>query len=367
MTWFVISAAALCLLTVALLTRSLWWRGGSAAGSGRSSPLQAVALAVFVCVVTVAGYARLGSPTKLALGPESSAAAAKQDAQQFTPEQIAGMVDRLAERMKTEPDNADGWLLLGRSRLGLGQYPQAVEAYRMAAKLRSNDADVLLDLADAMAMANKRTLDGEPVQLIQRALTLAPTNPRALALAGTAAFVNKDYKGAVTYWEKLVQVEPADSAMAQRVQSSIDHARQLAGMKPAVRVAEAAPKTTASSGDKPAGPSQVSGTVSLSAALKGEVLPDDTVFIFARPAEGSRMPLAILRKQVKDLPFKFTLDDSLAMSPAAKLSDHQQVVVGARVSKSGQAMPQAGDLQGVTSAVVGATGLQVEISEVVGK
>src|SRR5882724_12338202 len=141
MTWFVISAAALCLLTVALLTRSLWWRVGSAAGSGDvSSPLQAVALAVFVCVVTVAGYARLGSPTKLALGPESSAAAAKQDAQQFTPEQIAGMVDRLAERMKTEPDNADGWLLLGRSRLGLGQHPQAVEAYRMAAKLRSNDA-----------------------------------------------------------------------------------------------------------------------------------------------------------------------------------------------------------------------------------
>jgi cytochrome c-type biogenesis protein CcmH len=367
MTWFVISAAALCLVTVALLTRSLWWRVGAADTSVKSSPMQAIALAVFVSIVTVAGYTHLGSPTKLALGPESSAAAAAAG-QQYTPEQIASMVDRLAERMKAEPDNVDGWLLLGRSRLGLAQYPQAVEAYRMAAKLRANDADVMLDLADAVAMANNRTLDGEPIQLIQQALKIAPANPRALALAGTAAFINKDYKGAVGYWEQLVKVEPAGSEMAQRVQSSIDQARQLGGMSLSVAASGGAAKTAAASGtDKSAGPAQVSGTVRLSPALKDKASPDDTVFVFARPAEGSRMPLAILRKQVKDLPIQFTLDDSMAMSPAAKLSDHKQVTVGARISKRGQAMPQPGDLQGTTAAAVGATGLKIEIGEVVGQ
>ena len=109
--------------------------------------------------------------------------------------------------------------------------------------------------------------------------------------------------------------------------------------------------------------SAVSGTVRLSPKLQALVEPDDMVFIFARPAEGSRMPLAIVRKQVKDLPVAFTLDDSTSMSPAARLSGAQRVIVGARISKSGQAMPQPGDLQGLSEPVkVGTTGLLLEIS-----
>ena len=115
-----------------------------------------------------------------------------------------------------------------------------------------------------------------------------------------------------------------------------------------------------------AGVNGVSGRVSLSAALAKQASPDDTVFVFARAAQGPRMPLAIVRKQVKDLPFDFTLDDSTAMSPQMKLSNFQQVVVGARISKSGNAMPQPGDLQGISSTVsLGATGLKIEIGEVV--
>jgi cytochrome c-type biogenesis protein CcmH len=106
--------------------------------------------------------------------------------------------------------------------------------------------------------------------------------------------------------------------------------------------------------------------VTLSAALAKQAQPEDTVFVFARAATGSRMPLAILRKQVKDLPISFTLNDSMAMSPSNALSSVPQVIVGARISKSGNAMPQPGDLSGQTDPVkVGATGLKIEIKDAV--
>jgi cytochrome c-type biogenesis protein CcmH len=176
-----------------------------------------------------------------------------------------------------------------------------------------------------------------------------------LALAGTAAFDRKDYAAAVALWEQLAQVAPPDSPLGQQVQASIAQARQLAGMPPAAAtVAKAATAASA----------QVSGTVRLAPALKAKVAPDDTLFVFARAVEGPRVPLAILRVHAKDLPFEFTLDDGMAMSPAAKLSGVSQVTVGARISKSGNAMPQSGDLQGVAANVaVGTRGLEIEIDE----
>jgi hypothetical protein len=108
----------------------------------------------------------------------------------------------------------------------------------------------------------------------------------------------------------------------------------------------------------------VSGEVRLSDALKASVSPDDTVFVFARAVDGPKMPLAIVRKQVRDLPLQFELDDSSAMSPATRLSTAQRVVVGARVSKSGSATPQPGDLQGMSPVVdVGRGGVRVEIAQ----
>jgi cytochrome c-type biogenesis protein CcmH len=152
---------------------------------------------------------------------------------------------------------------------------------------------------------------------------------------------------------------------ATQVEPAIAEARNLAGLPPAAKPLDAAPKGGAAT---PAAASNatVSGTVTLSAALAKQAQPDDTVFVFARAAEGSRMPLAILRKQVKDLPITFTLNDSMAMSPASALSTASKVIVGARVSKSGNAMPQAGDLSGQSAPVsVGASGLKIEIKEAV--
>jgi len=198
-------------------------------------------------------------------------------------------------------------------------------------------------------MAQGRTLKGEPEKLLKRALAADPKNVKALVLAGTAAFDRNDKAGAIRYWERALLVLPAESEMAGRVRESIAEAggsTEFAQAKPAPVQAGA----------------RVSGVVSLHPTLAGKVAPDDTVFIFARAAEGPRMPLAILRKRARDLPVKFTLDDSMAMAPQMKLSAFPRVVIGARVSKTANATPSPGDLQGLSQAVtVGATGVAVTI------
>jgi cytochrome c-type biogenesis protein CcmH len=188
-------------------------------------------------------------------------------------------------------------------------------------------------------------------------------------LAGTHAFNTKDYANAVKVWEKMVEISPPGNAFTQQVEPAIAEARKLAGMpaaaKPLDSILPGKAATKAGSIAAPNG-ATVSGTVTLSVALAKQAQPEDTVFVFARAPEGSRMPLAILRKQVKDLPLTFKLDDSMAMSPANALSTASKIIVSARVSKSGNAMPQPGDLTGQTAPVdVGATGLKIEIKETV--
>jgi cytochrome c-type biogenesis protein CcmH len=329
---------------------------------------------VFVVLLAGAGYQLVGAPYHLALGPQSSAGAAStmaddadQDANKdanahpVTSQQIQAMVDGLAARLKANPGDGDGWVMLARSYVALGKHAEAVGAFKRAQTLRPADADLLADYADALAMVNNG-LQGEPLAMVERAIKLDPRNVKALSLAGTAAFDKKDYAGAVKMWERAAQAEPPGSAFGQQLRSGIAEARQLAGLPPSTIVTADAPPAAAAAFTT--GSAQVAGTVTLAQGLATRVSPDDTVFIFARAVEGQRMPLAIVRKQVKDLPFKFTLDDSMSMSPEAKLSGFARVVVGARISKSGNAMPQPGDLQGVTPAVaVGANELRIEINQ----
>ena len=273
-----------------------------------------------------------------------------------TREQVEALVAKLAERMQSRPDDAEGWLMLARSQMMLGRLLEALAAFERLIQLRPDDANTLVDYADALAVKNGRSLEGEPLRLIERALKLEPDHLKALALAGSAAFNRQDDIKAVLYWDRAVSIGPPEHEIVQMARDGAAAARERSKMPVAAAAAPVAAPVAAAA-------SAVSGTVRLSAALKAQASPDDVVFIFARPADGSRMPLAILRKQVKDLPAAFTLDDSLAMSPAARLSLAQQVIVGARISKSGQAMPQPGDLQGLSAPVkVGTTGLVVEIS-----
>lgn len=323
-------------------------------------------IAAATLALAAGGYWWKGSPQALQ-GNTTAAASPDDTAPGNAPHatdtpQIAAMVEKLAARLKEQPNDGEGWAMLGRSYNVLGRLPEAIAAYEKALALRKNDANLLADYADTLAVRNNRSLEGEPMKLVERALKLEPSNIKALALAGSYAFEKKDYTTAVRHWDKLVQTGPADNAMVQQMQGALDEARKLAGMPartPALDTAQAT-KDKQQSGSA----ASVAGTVTLSSTLKSQVQPTDTVFIFARASEGPRMPLAILRKQVKDLPIAFTLDDSLSMAGANKLSSADKIIVGARISKSGNAMPQPGDLTGQSGTVrLGEKNLQIEIRE----
>lgn len=291
--------------------------------------LTALATAAVIPMVALAVYFAVGSPSTIVREPEPHVSAA----------QVEAMVERLAAKMRENPDDMDGWKLLGRSYAALGRFDEAADAFARAAAGAPRDPDLLADFADVLGMARGQRLEGEPEKLVLRALELDPNHLKSLALAGTAAYDRKDYAAAAGYWQRMLPHVAPDSEDARAIQQNVGEARALAGMRSDDGAKTEAAKTT------------VRGTVSLSPQLESKAAPDDTVFVFARAAEGPPLPLAIARARVRDLPYRFELDDSMSMSPAMSLSKFPKVVVTARVSKSGSAAPQPGDLQGASAPV----------------
>ena len=291
---------------------------------------------------------------------------AKTDAEP-TPAEIEAMVSGFAARLEAVPANqpADpkAWEMLARSYAAMQKFPEANKAYKRAVELNPGNAQIMADHADVLAMLQGQSMVGEPTKLFERALVLDPNNLKALALAGSAAFEKKDFAKAVAFWSKAQGMAPPGSDFAKGLASSVEEARAAQGGSGsaasaaplAALPANVAVADTNKSAAAPALKSaSIQGVVSLSAALKGKVAPDDTVFIFARaaPAPNSpRMPLAILKRKASELPITFTLDDSTAMADELKLSKFDLVIVGARVSRTGNALPQSGDLIGQSAPV----------------
>lgn len=362
------------------LERRLLDEGRAEGPANPGAPVTAsrtTAIVVALAVPLLAGllYWKLGAPDAF-----SPLATRVDDAHKMTAGQVEEMVQQLAARLEKEPDNIEGWVLLAKTYYTMRKFSEAAVAYERLNKLVPNEPDLMTDYADALAMSHGRSLEGKPLELVNAALKVDPTHWKALAMAGTAAFNRKDYKVAVEYWEKLRATQPADSQIGQQITASIDEARKLGGMSPATEMA-AAPKGAPAKATPPvaAAPAAaattkaaaasagttIGGTVNLSDAVKAKVAPTDTVFIFARAAEGSRMPLALTSVKVSELPAKFTLDDSMGMSPDMKLSSVPSLIVGARVSKSGRPMPSSGDLEGLSKPVaLGAKDVAVTIDRV---
>jgi cytochrome c-type biogenesis protein CcmH len=347
----------------------------SAASSALPAPKRAWVLALTLLLLMPAAsftlYQRLGNP----VAAIAATAAGGGTGHEMSERQILAMVESLAQRLKQHPADADGWVLLAHSYAALERFAEAADAYARADALIPNNASLLADYADALAMAQGRRLDGAPAALIQRALAIDPKHKKALALAATVALETRDLDTSIAYWRRLAAELPAGSDEARQVAdviAEVDAAKREGkgnSVAPAKRAAAAAPPASAPSaprGGMGAAGSAIAGRVDLNAALASKVALNDTVFIFARAAEGPRMPLAVLRIPAKELPRDFSLDDSMSMAPGVKLSAVPSVVVEARISKSGNALPQPGDLFGRSAPLKpGATGVRITIDQVV--
>jgi cytochrome c-type biogenesis protein CcmH len=286
--------------------------------------------------------------------------------------QIAAMVESLAQRLKQHPDDANGWVLLAHSYQALERFTEAADAYARADALIPNNASLLADYADTLAMAQGRKLEGAPAALIQRALAIDPKHKKALALAATVTLETHDLDASIAYWRRLAAELPAGSDEARQVAdviAEVDAAKREGkggSVAPSKRAGATASAPSTPQGDKAAAGLAITGRVDLNGALASKVALNDTVFIFARAAEGPRMPLAVLRIPAKELPRDFSLDDSMSMAPGVKLSAAPSVIVEARISKSGNALPQPGDLFGRSAPLKpGATGVRITIDQVV--
>jgi len=306
------------------------------------------ALAVFL-------YLQLGAAPLL---EQPARAPVAQKPAQDTGHPLQEMVEKLAKRLQEEPDNAEGWVMLGRSYAALNRYQEAANAYAQARRIAGDQPQLLVDSADIMVMASGGHFTPEAGELLERALRVQPENAKGLWLMGHYKYQDDDFQGAVDYWQRAAAQLPPDSEDTVAIRQQIKQAESMlvaAGgtLAPAAQTVDGAVKGDA--------PKAIEVSVRLDPAFSAQTSAQDTVFIFARAVQGPRMPLAIVRKQVAELPVTVTLDDSLAMSPAMVMSNFSEVTIGARISKSGNAMPQSGDLQGTVSPVQVQAGASVEV------
>lgn len=327
------------------------------------NPAKALALllAVMLPLASILLYIKIGNVSAMLPQQQSGSADG------FGVLRSDAALQELEKKLEKQPGDQDGWWLLARSYSELGRFPDAVRAFQQLVKLVPNESQIWATYADVYAMNNNRSLLGEPTRFLDKALELDGNNTFALALSGSAAMERGDYVAAITHWQNLVNLMPPDSSEIQMIRDGIQQAREfLAKQKGGKeKLAQLSPDKGAkkSAGDAAV---TITGKVSISPALAGKVAQTDTVFVFARAAAGPKLPLAVLRKQVKDLPFQFTLDDSMAMQPKMGISSFDQVVVLARVSKSGNATSQSGDLEGATGAVkTGSKDLNIVIDSLV--
>lgn len=329
-----------------------------AGGRGAPTPMLMLGVPAFALAL----YAALGTPQ----GWDPPAAGTPPAQATVAPGQVEAMVDQLAAQLHNPPagqfPDASAWAMLARAQASLQRFSEAEKAYARAIALAPGPAELpglLADRADLLSAAYGPEGAAEAAQLVRQALALDPRQLKALALAGTSAFDGRDYAGAARYWQTALAVAPAGSPFTEGLQQSLEAARAATAgtATPAVPTRTPTQATAASP--------TVSGTLRLAPSLAARVKPDDTVFIFARALDGPRMPLAVVRGRAGTLPMAFVLDDSSALMPGRRLSDMPRVVLVARISRSGDATPQAGELYVESAPVaVGAAGVNLLIDSV---
>ena len=304
-----------------------------------SSKITAIGLCLFIAVLSAGFYFALGDATRIAQTNTQ---------QPMTQEGVEKMVAQFAAKMEQDPSNLQGWVMLARSYRILGRNQEAAKAYERAGSFIESDPQLLADYADVLATNANGSFSGKPLQLIKQALKLDPNNLMALWLSGTASYAAGNYKAAVQIWEKLAQQVPPGTEDARSIEASIADARAKGGLssKPSVST------------------KGVSGKIEISTDLKSKVKSGDIVMVIARKP-GERMPVAVLRTGISDFPMNFSLTDALAMNPSAPLSQLSEASIEVRISKTGMAKPEAGDLISTPQIVkVGANNIRLVIDQV---
>ena len=345
----------------------------------RASRRLRLGLSMGVLALAAVGYALTGSPGGIVrepttIGAESAVAVAGSDGgPSVTAEQVAEIVDRIAQRLKEKPDDPTGWALLARAYSAMGRYTEAVPAFRKALALAGEDASLIADFADVLAAQNSGKLEGEAGRMIERALELEPDNVKALALSGSVAFDRRDYAGALRQWERVERVLPSGNPFLAEVRASIAQARELGGL-PADTPANMAVGARACRcrirrhhrgrgegwhGQRHSEPRRCPGSAGKSKRhrIRAGARRRRTAHAIGCTAQTGQGPAAAFHARRRHVD-----------GTGAKLSDHARVVVSARISKSGDALARPGDLTGRAAAVApGASGVAVRISEVIGQ
>jgi len=304
-----------------------------------SSKITVIGLCIFVSVLSVGFYLSLGDAARIA----------DQGTQQpMTQEGVEKMVSEFAAKMEKDPTNLKGWVMLARSYRILGRNEDAARAYERAGNFIDSDPQLLADYADVLAANANGNFAGKPLKLINQALSLDPNNLMALWLSGTASYTSGNYKAAVQTWEKLAQQLPPGTEEARSIAESIADARTKGGLSSKAVV----------------GNKEISGKIEISADLKSKVKSGDIVMVIARKP-GERMPVAVLKTSAAEFPMNFALTDALAMNPSAPLSQIPEASIEVRISKTGMAKPEPGDLISSPQTVkVGASDVRLVIDRV---
>lgn len=300
-----------------------------------------IGICIFVVLLSIGFYSLLGDAPRVAQ---------KNAEKPMTKESVEQMVAQFAQKLEQEPNNLQGWAMLARSYRVLGRDVEAQKAYERAGSYVDSDPQLLADYADVIAANNNGNFAGKPKQLLKKALALDPNNLLALWLTGTAAFNAQDYKAAISSWERLAKQLPADSDEARSINLSIEEARSKGGLAPASKPAISA--------------KGVSGQVDLASNLKSKLKSGDVLMVIARKP-GERMPVAVFKTTATSFPMSFVLNDSLAMSPSNLISQLPEVSIEVRISKTGMAAPESGDLISAPKTVrVGSNNIQLLVDAV---
>ena len=304
-----------------------------------SSKMTVIGLCLFVTVLSAGFYFSLGDATRIA---------EKNTQQPMTQDGVEKMVAQFAAKMEQDPTNLQGWVMLARSYRILGRNAEAAKAYERAGNFIDSDPQLLADYADVLASNANGSFAGKPLKLINQALKLDPNNLMALWLSGTASYASGNYKAAVQTWEKLAQQLPPGTEDARSIEASIADARAKGGLS-----SQASVNTKG-----------ISGKIEIAADIKSKVKSGDIVMVIARKP-GERMPVAVLKTSVSEFPMSFSLTDALALNPSAPLSQLSEASIEVRISKTGMAKPEVGDLISAPQTVkVGANNVRLVIDQV---